>query len=490
MGEKNDKSKYMEGNYSKDPFKAELEYRDDLIQAEQLQMEENYWKSYLNAAEKLRKEHHYLVDGAVLRCSKSTTNPIIITQSKGQLLKYEECTDDMLVGEAVVLEDPDNMECFRAPEGKSEVRLKVLQNTAAINGAGQYFATVKDTKKGGIGYYFDHDTDDYNIRFFGNCKNAPDRDDECKAIITAAESKELRNIGTCPYLMKLNDEWENFVSDVNYEEVTTLDGELSELITMEAVLFCKHGGFITPITSGQVSLVTQGNEFQFTKEQLIACGWDKVTDEQVKKLNESLIYFGIDSAKSAFMMLATMLSESECEKAIEGKDKFDDKSWEEYKEKLRKSGNIVGNYGWKERGAGYIQLTGEGIQRDFLTRMGDSYNGDIPAEYIAPNYPIEAAVYYWTEVNKTGAGNLNAYVEQYAKDDNMDGIFLISQYFVNGYVDGIDEALSKIRKGEKFKINSITHKLEVNGKSYQLPNGWYDRELNWGKAYNELQKIK
>ena len=270
MGEKNDKSKYMEGNYSKNPFKAELEYRDDLIQAEQLQMQENYWKSYLNAAEKLRKEHHYLVDGAVLRCSKSTTNPIIITQSKGQLLKYEECTEDMLVGEAVVLEDPDNMECFRAPEGKSEVRLKVLQNTAAINGAGQYFATVKDTKKGGIGYYFDHDTDDYNIRFFGNCKNAPDRDDECKAIITAAESKELRNIGTCPYLMKLNDEWENFVSDVNYEEVTTLDGELSELITMEAVLFCKHGGFIYPVDSGYIP--TETEEESELKKQLITIG--------------------------------------------------------------------------------------------------------------------------------------------------------------------------------------------------------------------------
>lgn len=260
----------MEGNYSKNPFKAELEYRDDLIQAEQLQMQENYWKSYLNAAEKLRKEHHYLVDGAVLRCSKSTTNPIIITQSKGQLLKYEECTEDMLVGEAVVLEDPDNMECFRAPEGKSEVRLKVLQNTAAINGAGQYFATVKDTKKGGIGYYFDHDTDDYNIRFFGNCKNAPDRDDECKAIITAAESKELRNIGTCPYLMKLNDEWENFVSDVNYEEVTTLDGELSELITMEAVLFCKHGGFIYPVDSGYIP--TETEEESELKKQLITIG--------------------------------------------------------------------------------------------------------------------------------------------------------------------------------------------------------------------------
>ena len=145
-----------------------------------------------------------------------------------------------------------------------------MQNTAAINGAGQYFATVKDTKKGGIGYYFDHDTDDYNIRFFGNCKNAPDRDDECKAIITAAESKELRNIGTCPYLMKLNDEWENFVSDVNYEEVTTLDGELSELITMEAVLFCKHGGFIYPVDSGYIP--TETEEESELKKQLITIG--------------------------------------------------------------------------------------------------------------------------------------------------------------------------------------------------------------------------
>lgn len=86
-------------------------------------------------------------------------------------------------------------------------------------------------------------------------------------------------------------------------------------------------------------------------------------------------------------------------------------------------------------------------------------------------------------VTKNGAGQYFATV----KDTKKGGI---TQYFVNGYVDGIDEALSKIRKGEKFKINSNTHKLEVNGKSYQLPNGWYDRELDWGKAYNELQKIK
>ena len=46
---------------------------------------------------------------------------------------------------------------------------------------------------------------------------------------------------------------------------------------------------------------------------------------------------------------------------------------------------IVGDYGWRERGAGYIQLTGEGIQRAFLIKMGASYNGDIPAEYIAEN---------------------------------------------------------------------------------------------------------
>lgn len=55
-------------------------------------------------------------------------------------------------------------------------------------------------------------------------------------------------MGTCKYLMWLEDRWEK-----------TLEGENgffcyegSPVLTMNSVLFCKHGGaFIYPLTSGQ-----------------------------------------------------------------------------------------------------------------------------------------------------------------------------------------------------------------------------------------------
>lgn len=248
---------------------------------------------------------------------------------------------------------------------------------------------------------------------------------------------------------------------------------------------------VMPVTSGQTVVVPAKEErFQFTKEQLIACGWENVTDGELEKLNKALIDFKVVSAESAFMMFATMLSESGCENALEGQpriNEFDDLSWEKYKAELRANGNVVGDYGWKERGAGYIQLTGETVQRAFLERMEDPYNGDRPAEYIGMKYPIEAAVYYWSEVDKTSKGNLNAYIEEYGATE---GTFLITQYFTNGYKEGIDESLRNIRDGKSFQTNIETGKLIVDGKIFDLPNGWKEREEIWEKVNEELQKYE
>lgn len=168
-------------------------------------------KAYMEYEKSKREEYHYLVDDAVLKCTRCTMEP----------------------------KKPFGKD-FTAPEGSDKVILKVTKNKRYLNGAGQYFATIADSKK------FD------NIQPFGNCDNPPDRDDEKKALIMAGESEELLKLGNCRYLMKLNDEWENMISEVGYAETAELNEAGLEGITMESILFCKHGGFIYPDTSGYI----------------------------------------------------------------------------------------------------------------------------------------------------------------------------------------------------------------------------------------------
>lgn len=231
MGNGSDSSKYLEGNYSDNPFKAVKEWWEDEQQARELMDEEEYIKACMQYAKSKREEHHYLVDGSVLTCTRCTMEP----------------------------DTPIDKE-FTAPEGSNEVLLKVTKNQRYHNGAGQYFATVDDSKK------FD------NIEPFGNCKNTPDREEEKQALIMAGESEELRKLGTCRYLMKLNDKWENMISDVGYMEIAELDEAGVEGITMESILFCRHGGLIYPKASGYIStddVVVEELEEEAEEEQIL-----------------------------------------------------------------------------------------------------------------------------------------------------------------------------------------------------------------------------
>lgn len=113
-----------------------------------------------------------------------------------------------------------------------------------------------------------------------------------------------------------------------------------------------------------------------------------------------------------------------------------------------------------------------------------SYSGKNKASYIGNNYTIEASVWYWSSVQKTGAGNLNAYVEMYGASE---GTFLVTQYFINGYVDGIDDTLRSIREGGEYTIDLSNNKLLSNGKEFPLPNDWEKRNSKWQKIEEELQ---
>ena len=210
-----------------------------------------------------------------------------------------------------------------------------------------------------------------------------------------------------------------------------------------------------------------------TAEQLEAFGWYDTSDEYVKKLNETLIIYNITDKESICLFMATMAAESDWGK----------KSLEEGSEKYFNDHGYTGN----TRGAGYIQITGKDTHKEFLKSIPeDSYSGKDTATYIANNYALEASAWYWSNMKKTGEGNLNAYV---SKNGGSLEIFLITQYFVNGTPSKIDSDLGSIRKGDSYTINTDRKgnsvSLSVNGNTYRLPDGW-DRRVD---AYNKATEV-
>lgn len=131
--------------------------------------------------------------------------------------------------------------------------LHVTENPISTNGL--TYATVKDTV-----------LNKNIIPPKCNCKLAADRNEEVDKIM--ADQERNKN-GVCRHLMRLNEEWDNMVMDgTSYLTKTNVEaslftagiedalgnigsGEEVEGITMTSMLFCKHGGLITPIDSGQ-----------------------------------------------------------------------------------------------------------------------------------------------------------------------------------------------------------------------------------------------
>lgn len=250
--------KYLEGDY--DEGKEEEQREEDLAQAkaaratievtkirlknqligEEAQKKgmlrnrpgdlEEFYKDYVN------REEEYLVDGAVLQCDQATW-------------------DDFPVpgGDPVVLEgDFDKAQ-------KPRTTLRAYENPISDNGL--IFATVSDTIK------------DINIiPFKCNCKIEADREAEIEAI---KADKSCSRHGVCRHLMKLNSEWENvslggnsylskrdisgsiqvpnnYLQQVRYGIVENSSIAVEkEGLNMCSILFCKHGGIITPVNSGQ-----------------------------------------------------------------------------------------------------------------------------------------------------------------------------------------------------------------------------------------------
>lgn len=197
----------------------------------------------------------YLVNGAILGCTSATWEDFPLSD-----------------GKAVKIDGKDE----KQNKGEPTEYLRVLENPMYTNDFRH--ANVTDTRQ------------EWNILPFPcNCKEAASRAQE---EIIKTNKVDCQSHGVCKYLMNLEEEWENIDFKTPYAEfpdgkmyswleeaqaVSTLDRiplYKKTGITMTSVLFCRHGGFIYPITSGQTILFNEWEAFAkknyFTARQCLA----------------------------------------------------------------------------------------------------------------------------------------------------------------------------------------------------------------------------
>ena len=174
------------------------------------------------------KFHEYLINGAILTCTSCTLDGFELPAS-GIYPKEYICLET---------ENDSADEMYQ----RLQTVLNVEENSTEINKIP--YATVNDTIKG------------INIiPFRCNCSVGIIRNTENEKV--AMNIEFCRKYGVCACLMDLNEQWDNMPlengksylikTDVNKDGVSVE----AEGITRTSILFCKHGGLIVPITSGQ-----------------------------------------------------------------------------------------------------------------------------------------------------------------------------------------------------------------------------------------------
>ncbi|MCH5259702.1 MAG: cell wall hydrolase [Lachnospiraceae bacterium] len=173
--------------------------------------EDEIYELYYNYGE----EGEYLVDGAILTCDRATTDVKVI---RGVPFGYKST---------------------KKREQRKRTRLAVSENAMVVNGV--RMATVKD-----------HIIKTNIKPFECNCQCDP-TENEIEAIME--DSDECQKYGTCRKLMQLEDDWDNIIRDTRYKTFDYISEDKIinnvEGITMMSMLFCRHGGIITPCESGQ-----------------------------------------------------------------------------------------------------------------------------------------------------------------------------------------------------------------------------------------------
>lgn len=193
----------------------------------------------VDASEKLKE----LTDDAIARCynEEETT----LSEEEYMAALYPKNHDEYLVNGAILTCNRASLDVkiyrgriYNVVNPHQKTFLNVTENPKAEVCGHLYHATIRDAVK------------DTNITpFHCNCSIEPHNDEEWD---TLEADDSYKTEGTCKALMKLNVEWDNLPADVEYLRFWNEDrfGKIPG-ITMSSMLFCKHGGIITPFFSGQ-----------------------------------------------------------------------------------------------------------------------------------------------------------------------------------------------------------------------------------------------
>ena len=173
------------------------------------QQEQLAEKAYIDGFD---PENHdeYLVNGAILTCSKAVTDVKVL---HGRV--------------------------YNVKKPSKETVLTVTENPQAKCCGYLYHATVEDRKV------------EINIPPFRcNCSREPHNDKEWDKLEADESCMEE---GTCKALINLHDQWDNLPAENPYLLFWNEDRRgMVQGITMSSMLFCRHGGIITPVESGQL----------------------------------------------------------------------------------------------------------------------------------------------------------------------------------------------------------------------------------------------
>lgn len=194
----------------------------------------------------LSDEQKELADKAKDRCAEKIKKDPEMTEDEYMAELYSKDHDEYLVNNAVLqcsMATPDfkllRGKAYNVPSPDTTTFLNVTENPKAKCCGYLYHATVKDRKAG------------VNIPPFRcNCDREPHNEKEWSKL----EKDESCLIeGTCKALINLCDEWDNLPTEKSYMMFWNEDRQgMVPGITMSSMLFCRHGGIITPVESGQI----------------------------------------------------------------------------------------------------------------------------------------------------------------------------------------------------------------------------------------------
>ena len=195
----------------------------------------------------LSDEQKELADKAKDRCAEKIKKDPEMTEDEYMAELYSKDHDEYLVNNGVLqcsMATPDfkllRGKAYNVPSPDTTTFLNVTENPKAKCCGYLYHATVKDRKAG------------VNIPPFRcNCDREPHNEKEWSKL---EEDESCLIEGTCKALINLCDEWDNLPTEKSYMMFWNEDRQgMVPGITMSSMLFCRHGGIITPVESGQTT---------------------------------------------------------------------------------------------------------------------------------------------------------------------------------------------------------------------------------------------